>query len=149
MLKSDRNAIGQHPDLLKVILLEILMQAEQDTHPGQPSTVATYQYTVIRNFQQLVERHFTEKRLPKEYADMLYITPNHLNALCKTHLGMQAGEVVRSRILLEAKRLLVSKNRNVAEIAYALNFNDASYFTRFFRKMAGVTPEEFRKSIHR
>jgi AraC family transcriptional activator of pobA len=108
--------------------------------------VPTLKYGSLSGKAEEVERHFTEKRLPKEYADMLYIAPNHLNALCKTHLGMRAGEVVRSRI---AKRLLVSKNRNVADIAYALNFNEASCFTRFFGKMAGVTPEEFRKSIHR
>jgi AraC family transcriptional activator of pobA len=76
----------------------------------------------------------------------LYITPNHLNALCKEYLGMQAGEVIRNRILLEAKRLLVSQDITISEISDELSFNDNSYFTKFFKKLVGMTPEEFRKN---
>ena len=78
---------------------------------------------------------------------MLYITPNHLNACCKEVLGIPAGEVIRNRIVLEAKRLLVNLQLSISEIAYTLNFEDNSYFTKFFKKYAGVTPEEFRNSI--
>ena len=78
---------------------------------------------------------------------MLFITPNHLNALCKEHWGMQAGEVIRNRIILEAKRLLVNQQTSISEIAYTLNFKDNSYFSKFFKKSVGITPEEFRKRI--
>jgi len=83
---------------------------------------------------------------PKDYAELLYITPNHLNALCKDLLGIQAGEVIRNRILLEAKRLLTNPLLTITEIALQLNFNDNSYFTKFFKKSTGITPEEFRKN---
>ena len=77
----------------------------------------------------------------------MYITPNHLNSLCKEFLGHSAGEIIRDRVILEAKRLLVIKDYSVSEIAYDLNFNDNSYFTKFFKKAVGITPEEFRKNI--
>ena len=80
-----------------------------------------------------------------EYAELLYITPNHLNALCKDHLGIPAGELIRNRIILEAKRLLINQDLSISEISYVLNFNDNSYFTKFFKKQVGVTPEEFRR----
>ena len=83
--------------------------------------------------------------MPKDYASLLYITPNHLNALCKELLGESAGELIRKRIILEAKRLLVIKDYSIAEVAYELNFNDNSYFTKFFKKIEGMTPEDFRK----
>ena len=74
------------------------------------------------------------------------VSSNHLNTLCKANQCKQAGELIRNRILLEAKRLLVNLNLNVAEVGYALNFSDNSYFTRFFRKYTGQTPEEFRRA---
>ncbi|MBL1409643.1 helix-turn-helix domain-containing protein [Sphingobacterium faecale] len=104
-----------------------------------------YNHTLLRNFLQLIELNYRKLRLPKDYASLLYITPNHLNALCKELLGMSAGEVIRDRVILEAKRLLVIRDFSIAEIAYELNFNDNSYFTKFFKKIEGMTPEEFRK----
>jgi AraC-like DNA-binding protein len=102
---------------------------------------------LLRNYQQLIERYFRTIRLPKEYAELLYITPNHLNALCVELLGKTAGDLVRDRLLLEAKRLLTNADMTVTEIAYDLNFRDNSYFNRFFKKNVGMTPDEFRKQF--
>lgn len=55
--------------------------------------------------------------------------------------------MIRERVLLEAKRLLTNLNITAAEIAYTLNFQDNSYFSRFFRKYTGQTPETFRKQF--
>ncbi|MCH5690447.1 helix-turn-helix transcriptional regulator [Niabella sp. W65] len=64
----------------------------------------------------------------------MYITPHHLNALCQDLTGQTAGELIRDRVVLEAKRLLVNDEMTAAEIAWNLNFKDASYFNRFFKK---------------
>lgn len=115
-------------------------------HKLSSVTEATaYNHTLLRNFLNLIELNYRSLRLPKDYAALLYITPNHLNALCKELLGQSAGDLIRNRIVLEAKRLLVIKDYSIAEIGYELNFNDNSYFTKFFKKIEGVTPEEFRK----
>jgi AraC-like DNA-binding protein len=111
-------------------------------------TIPPYNYTLLRSFQKLIERNYTALRLPKEYAELLYITPNHLNALCNDVLGIPAGEVIRNRIALEAKRLLINNDLTIQEIASQLNFADNSYFTRFFKKQVGTTPEEFRKTTN-
>jgi AraC family transcriptional activator of pobA len=63
-------------------------------------------------------------------------------------LGIPAGEVIRNRIALEAKRLLINNDLTVQEIAGQLNFADNSYFTKFFKKQVGITPEEFRKTTN-
>ena len=103
---------------------------------------------VLYNFRKLVDEHYSRLKLPKEYAELLYITPNHLNALCKDQLGKPAGEVIRDRVLLEAKRLLTIGAMSIAEIGYGLGFADNSYFTKFFRKYSGATPEAFRKGLN-
>jgi AraC family transcriptional regulator, transcriptional activator of pobA len=69
-----------------------------------------------------------------------------LNAICNEMLGISAGEVIRNRVLLEAKRLLINLDLNISEIGYRLNFNDNSYFAKFFKKYTGMLPEEFRKN---
>lgn len=102
---------------------------------------------VLDNFRKLVNKHFAQYKLPKDYAALLYITPNHLNAVCQDFLGRSAGEIIRDRILVEAKRLLVNADTTISDIAYQLNFTDNSYFTKFFKKYTGTTPEEFKKII--
>lgn len=133
-------------DRLRVLLLDLFMRIEQRALTRDIHTIPPHHYTLLKNYQKLIEKNFLTLRRPKEYADLLAVSSNHLNALCKAHLGKQAGELIRNRILLEAKRLLVNLNLNVAEVGYALNFSDNSYFTRFFRKYTGQTPEEFRRA---
>jgi len=133
-------------DMIRATLLKLLIAVAR--LGNQHQNVPTYNYTLLRNFQKLIEKNYTTLKLPKEYAELLFITPNHLNALCSAMLGIPAGEVIRNRIALEAKRLLINRELGVAEIADQLNFADNSYFTKFFKKQAGVTPEEFRKNNH-
>jgi AraC-like DNA-binding protein len=55
-------------------------------------------------------------------------------------------EVIKDRIILEAKRMLMDKKFTVNEIATRLGFDDYSYFTRLFKKHTGITPTDFRIS---
>ena len=132
-------------DMVRVLLLQFFISMGRLSMQKQDTAVTPYNYTLLRNFQKLIESNFINLKLPKDYARLLYITPNHLNALCNSVLGVSAGELIRSRIMLEAKRLLVSSSNSIAEIAYQLNFTDNSYFTKFFKKQSGFTPEEFKK----
>ncbi|MCY4780961.1 helix-turn-helix transcriptional regulator [Sphingobacterium sp. UT-1RO-CII-1] len=134
-------------DYVQISLLYLFQELEKQRDPSNVPEGDVYNHTLLRNFLNLIELNYKEERLPKYYAGLLYITPNHLNALSKEFLGMSAGDIIRGRVLLEAKRLLVIKDYSISEIAYGLNFNDNSYFTKFFKKMEGCTPEEFRK-IH-
>lgn len=132
-------------DFVAASLLYLFHFLEQQREKPSGNRANTYNHTLLRNFLSLIDLNYKSLKLPKEYAALLYITPNHLNALCKELLGQSAGELIRNRIILEAKRLLVIKDFSVAEIAYDLNFNDNSYFTKFFKKIEKMTPEEFRK----
>lgn len=135
---------ARQEDMIRVLLLQIFINIEQ-RHYGQSSDERKVTHNAtIRNFHKLIEGNFLDLRQPGAYAELLNVTPNHLNALVKEHVGKQAGEIIRERVLLEAKRLLINRELTVAEIAYKLNFNDNSYFTRFFKKYGGITPEAFR-----
>jgi len=135
-------------DMIRMYLLQFFIQLERSSTKGVQQHIPLQKQLLLNNFQQLINQHYNTIRLPKEYAELLYITPNHLNALCQDLLGKTAGEVIRDRVLLEAKRLLVNKGLTITEIAYHLNFQDNSYFNRFFKKNTGITPEAFRKQFN-
>ncbi|MDM1292815.1 helix-turn-helix domain-containing protein [Sphingobacterium sp. N143] len=134
-------------DYIRALLLQFLLYIEIWSEKEQQEGSNPYNHKIFNSFQQLVEQQFKSTRLPSVYADQLFITPNHLNAICKSYIGQSAGEIIRNRIILEAKRLLINKNLNITEIANELQFKDNSYFTKFFKKSTGLTPEEFRKQL--
>ncbi len=132
-------------DMLRIKLLELFMlcaNCKPQTKSNAPLNKSNH---IVREFKRLVDERYIQLHLPKQYAELLYITPNNLNMLCKQLLGKPAGEVIRDRLLLEAKRLLVNVDMGIAEIAYKLSFTDHAHFTKFFKKETGETPDEFRK----
>jgi AraC family transcriptional activator of pobA len=147
IIKEWENAPVQATDLLRVLMLQVFIMVNRFSAAGNNKGPASYNQTLLKNFQKLIEVHYKKLKLPKDYAGMLYITPNHLNAVCKDLLNLQAGELIRNRTILEAKRLLTNPKLTITEIAFELNFSDNSYFTKFFKKTEAVTPEEFRTSI--
>ncbi|HEU4472671.1 MAG TPA: helix-turn-helix transcriptional regulator [Flavisolibacter sp.] len=136
----------QHLDMIRLLLIQLLISVER-LRKSIPLRNAPQKMTLLRSFRESIDAHFRTIRLPKEYADLLYITPNHLNAVCMELVGKTAGDLIRDRVLLEAKRLLTNADMTISEIAYDLNFNDNSYFNRFFKKSTGITPDEFRKKF--
>ena len=104
---------------------------------------------VLVNYRRLIDQHFAQKHQVAEYADLLSVSANYLNVLCGKHLGLSALALINKRIVLETKRRLMDSQMSVSEIAYSLGFNEMSYFSRFFKRMAGCTPGEFREQMNK
>ncbi|HWB91918.1 MAG TPA: helix-turn-helix domain-containing protein, partial [Puia sp.] len=132
-------------DMIRVKLLEFFILVERSDTGSKGQPFPPQKLALLRNFKQLIDKQFRQLKLPKAYAEQLHVTPNHLNAVCQELVGETAGDLIRDRVILEAKRLLVNADLTITGIAYELNFADGSYFTKFFRKHAGMTPEEFRR----
>lgn len=132
-------------DMVSALMIQLFITVGRLSFNQAVSQPSSYNYLLLKKFQSLIEKNFSMIRLPKDYAELLFITPNHLNALCNNALSLPAGEVIRNRILLEAKRLLINQSLTISEIAYQLNFADNSYFSKFYKKQTGMTPDEFRK----
>jgi AraC-like DNA-binding protein len=109
-------------------------------------TINTENYNrYIRQYSKMVNKEFKDQHSVSYYADSLNITSGHLNDLCKLHLGVSAKQYIQSRILLEAKRLLLYTDLQIDEIASRLSFEDSSYFIRTFKQSTGFTPLSFRQ----
>jgi AraC family transcriptional activator of pobA len=136
-----------HDDMIRTAMIQLFILFERLSTKDTVGEKNNYNSTLLRNFKKLIDTNYATKKLTKEYAELLYVTPNHLNALCKDLTGSSAGQIIRDRVLLEAKRLLINATISVSGIANELNFIDNSYFTKFFKKYEGVTPETFRKQF--
>jgi AraC family transcriptional regulator, transcriptional activator of pobA len=65
----------------------------------------------------------------------------------KQYLGDTPADVIQSMKILEAKRRLANKKFSIQEIAYDLGFDQPTYFTKYFKKAAGITPKEFQAQL--
>lgn len=131
---------------LNILLCELQSVDEDDQHFAIEYNKVGYNDRILA-FMDLVEVHFKEAKTPSFYAEKLCVTPNYLNKLCKQERGITAGQLVRQRIVVEAKRLLQFSTFNVNEIAQELCFDSTSYFVTFFKKQEGITPDHYRKSF--
>ncbi|MES1223193.1 MAG: helix-turn-helix transcriptional regulator [Bacteroidota bacterium] len=147
ILFQTTNEKENRADMIRLLLLQLFILIDGSCKSNAKKIIPQQKQVLLRNFRRLIDQHFLSIKLPKEDADLLYVKPNHLNALCQDVLGKTAGELIRDRVLLEAKRLLTNADMSVTEIAFSLNFQDNSYFNRFFKKYVGVPPDEFRKQL--
>ncbi len=102
-------------------------------------------HTILR-FESLIDQHYQDIKTVKEYAEMLFMTPQNLNRITKKMTGKSASDLINEKVLIEIKRHLLFTNSSIEEIAYHLNFYDNSYFTKYFKKATGMTPKAFRTS---
>ncbi|MFD2742586.1 MULTISPECIES: AraC family transcriptional regulator [Sphingobacterium] len=99
----------------------------------------------LAKFTTLIDREFKQQKQVSYYADILNISPNYLNILCKKSLNVSATQLIQQRILLEAKRLLQATDLSIKEIAFELGFVDHAYFSNFFKNQTRLTPTGFRE----
>ncbi|WP_439489822.1 helix-turn-helix domain-containing protein [Algoriphagus sp.] len=102
---------------------------------------------ILLKFKSLAYDQYREQISIKEYASQLNITANHLNKVVKSETGKTATEIIREIVILEAKVLLLQSKLTISEISLALGFDDASYFSRFFKKETGYTPTKYLSMI--
>lgn len=99
----------------------------------------------FQRFQQLVDQRFAQWHQVAAYANQLGYSEKSLARAVAAATGMPAKAFIAARINLEAKRLLVHMDMPVTTIAEKLGFDEATNFSKFFRREVGCTPAEFRR----
>jgi len=124
--------------LLKAFLLKLMASSKQQLISPDLNEKRIYQFLL------LLENHYTTEKRVDFYAEKLNLSPKRLNQILKQKLGKTINRILQERLLIEAKHLLFIGKENIQEIAFGLGFQDSSYFSRFFKKMTSLSPEEFR-----
>lgn len=107
------------------------------------------QSVTFRNFLNILEENFRRPESVDFYAEKLFMSSRNLNQICKNILQQSVFELIETRKLIEAKNLLITTDKTIAEIGYELGYNDKAYFTNVFKKKAGQTPSDFRMEMQR
>jgi len=129
----------------KVLLIYLSRLYEQ-----QFSLTATQpNSTLLKTYLYKIEEWYTRLHDVAAYAGMMNISAGYLSELVKEQSGKPAIVHIHERLIVEAKRLLFHTDQSIKEIAYALGFEDASYFNRFFKRIAQSTPADYRSSIRK
>lgn len=142
-----KKGLAYNEAIIKTLLKIILIRALRIYEPNYSDSGSNQNIAKVRAFESLIEQNYTKFKGVKDYANLLNITPNYLNAICSKTVGKSAGEMIRDRVILEAKRLLIHSSLSICEMGYKLGYDDCSYFIRIFKKEEGKTPEQFRLKI--
>lgn len=127
-------------------LLSFIHRYAWKTYEPYRDELVSRQGRMSGQFLLLVQENFRKERFLEFYADKLEVTPKHLSRTVKKQTGYTAVEWIERYVVLEAKVLLKSSNLNIQQIANELNFPSQSFFGKYFKKLTGLSPKEFRNS---
>ncbi|MDD4226047.1 MAG: AraC family transcriptional regulator [Mariniphaga sp.] len=142
-----------NPDLaiIRHLLQAVFMMIESQRKKNFPDTDTEWlmktQGQTFKNFLAVLEENFRRPVSVSFYAEKLFMTPRNLNMICQNILQQSVSEIVETRKLTEAKNLLITTVKTIAEIGYELGYNEKSYFTNVFKKKTGLSPSAFRNSM--
>ena len=131
--------------LLRAIAYEIMIKINRMYARTNGAKHEVSSHNPVSRFRQMLERDFRRHHRVSDFAHQLGITAGHLNYLCKKHLGRSAGDIIRSRVHVEAQRLLVHTDLSAAAVSQTLGFEDPAYFSRAFKRLAGIAPTTYRQ----
>ncbi|MEM1321773.1 MAG: helix-turn-helix domain-containing protein [Bacteroidota bacterium] len=148
MLSVFQNPHPYQEKMLEGMLISVLYNCKSiyERFKTTQSSLSRSQ-VLTQRFQQLVDRLYIDSKNVSDYARQLNVTPNYLTTTVKQVTGKTAKDVIQSRVFLESKNMLAFSKLDIAEIAFQLNFQEPTHFTRFFKKHSGTTPNRYRQSL--
>lgn len=142
--------------LAQAITFEILRIVEEnirqtDNVPFLPAWVGATGVNASRvnqlfyRFVRLLEVNHSSRRGVNWYANEMAISPKYLTYICKQVTAKTPTEIINAVAIREIKQILLTTNDTVKEIAYAMNYSNASSFCKYFRIQTGMSPQAFRQ----
>ncbi|KUY30636.1 helix-turn-helix domain-containing protein [Elizabethkingia ursingii] len=142
---------AQREEMLRVYLKQIIILSTRlwsKQHLDKVHDATDNDTAFFRQFSLLVENHYREKHTVSDYAKLMGIAPKTLTHKLRKMNMAQPNEVIKDRIILEAKRLLIYTEMSAKQIAYALGYEDPAYFNRLFSSKVGDNTSNFRKKYN-
>ncbi|OJJ18544.1 hypothetical protein BKI52_23315 [marine bacterium AO1-C] len=139
----------QQKEMLYHLFSSFLVLAERIKRKNyqEKSVEESADYEVLFAFKQATEEKLAESVSVAELSEQLNVSNKKLSLITQTYLHQTPAQFIASRKALEAKRLLSNTQLSIKEIAYGLGFDQATYFTKFFKKQTELTPKEFRAAL--
>lgn len=154
MMREISSTYAHKYDVLRSYLHLLIHETLKSDPASEFGSYANGAVRVTALFQELLERQFPvdspaftlQLNTPADFARSLSVHVNHLNRSVRETTGKTTSEHIAARITKEASALLIHTDWSISEIAYCLGFEYPSYFTNFFKKHSGASPNQLRKS---
>jgi AraC-like DNA-binding protein len=139
--QSDKSNLLMSVPLIQALLLLVL---ESQPHDGMKVRSLSSHEQLTKDFFVLLLQHHKEEHDVSYYAERLFVTPKYLSTVVSKTTGSPIQDWISRLLLFTAKQLLKNSRLSVQQISSELHFSTPSSFIRFFRRMTGLTPREYR-----
>ncbi len=103
--------------------------------------------TIFDRFIQLVNQHCRQQHQIGYYADRLCLTERYLGTVIRQTSGTTAKDWIDRALITQAKVLLRHSDKSVMQISEDLDFPNPSFFSKYFKRLTGMTPGEYKKGV--
>ena len=146
-----QHPIDKHSKSLIVDNLKLLLDYCVRFYDRQFITRENANHDILSRFENLLDEYFNSDKLAQDgipsvqyCADKLCLSANYLGDLLKRETGLSALKHIQQKMLDVAKERVFNTQKSISEISYELGFPYPQHFSRWFKKMAGCTPNEYR-----
>jgi AraC family transcriptional regulator, transcriptional activator of pobA len=147
LLIAEKKRVDRSLPIIQSLLTILMAQIQRSFNAENKENLNKKYVILFKKLKNLIDQHYKEGLTANDYAEKLFITQHHLNLISKEVTGKTTSELIRSRSILEAKRLLTFTDYSVSEIATELGFFDLSYFAKVFKVETNTSPLSFKKSM--
>jgi len=144
--RQARDAAVRHTP---VAMVDVITAAGGDGAEGRVERAPVPRYRrVIQGVVDLIETNFMDEMLSVvTLADAVSLSPNYMATLFKSEVGRTVHQYLLAVRLEKAKQLLRNPRYRMYEVANAVGYGNANYFSKMFKKETGMTAREFRESV--
>lgn len=148
--KRKGKASYAHADYLASLLTMLLLNLQRYGvwEVRQCTENSSSEFRAYKEFSECVDSNYKRLHSVKEYAVKLKTSVSSLNKCTQKIVNLPPSRLINNRIILEAKYLLMFTSVRIKDVAMSLGFEDTSNFNKFFRRVTGVLPADFR-DLHR
>lgn len=135
-------------EVVRHLLRAVLSKLETEANEEFKQTESTNpQATAFQMFLKILNYNFKRNVGVQFYADKMNTSVRNLNAICTQVFGKPVSEIIETRKLTEARKLLLNTDKTIAEIGSEVGYDEKSYFSRVFKRVTGLTPSEYRANM--
>jgi len=104
---------------------------------------------LVSNFLHLVDQQMRSHWSVADYARYLGVSIDRLNSAILRATGQTPLALIHARLMAEARQMLENSGMHIGGVASSLGFEDPAYFSRFFKRLSGRSPRQYRLEVTR
>ena len=145
IMLEHKNVFTESTEIETSLLKAIVAKLAQTWPPAL--CTSDRQSEIAMLFKELLYENFMLRRDIKFYADSLAVSENYLNRCVKQVTNKAPKQHINEVVIYNSRILLQDFSKDISQVAFELNFSDASYFGRLFKQLTSLTPSQYRISL--